>query len=64
MTDKEGALCKVSMVAEEIEKVEAKTSEVLRTTLYLKIQPQLEGGRGVWIDVRAGDGRKKGETLS
>jgi hypothetical protein len=52
------------MVAEEIEKVEAKTSEVLRTTLYLKIQPQLEGGRGVWIDVRAGEGRKKRETLS
>ena len=64
MTDKEGALREVSMVAEEIEKAEAETSGVLRTTLYLQIHPQPEGGRGVRIDVRPGEGRKKRETLS
>jgi hypothetical protein len=64
MTDKEVALREVSMAAEEIEKADAETREVLRTTLYLQIHPQLGGGRGVWIDVRAGEGRKKRETLS
>ena len=50
------------MVAEEIEMADAETREVTRTTLYLQIHPQLGGGRGVWIDVRAGEGRKKRES--